>query len=319
MDTIDPELEEAITLDSFLYQKEEGQQIFIDTVESQAAMKQKNIEKLMKMIRSSRMTEFKQVRKGICFYLDYTDVGKKFLYSLKDHDIEVERYFPMHKFNPLVALYVKLIKQSRLDSMIDHMSMSQFYSETELSLWVSRLNTLVDGLRTAMRSVDFIAQTKNYFRRGMMNFKSANQLQNMLFERHSKLLVVRIDLRYDMPIRNGEASYGQFEPISIDETIRHRKAFFRQIYSHPMCRHLLGWCWKLEYGYIRGYHYHVIFFFNGAKVQSDQLFAKALGEFWKKEITESKGSYHNCNVDKNSYKHCGIGMIHRNDIESDLT
>ena len=71
--------------------------------------------------------------------------------------------------------------------------------------------------------------------------------------------------------------------------------------------------WKLEYGFLKGCHYHCIFFFDGSKVIKDAYLASLMGDYWK-EITNDKGYYFNCNKDKlNKYKCVGVGMINHYD------
>jgi hypothetical protein len=78
---------------------------------------------------------------------------------------------------------------------------------------------------------------------------------------------------------------------------------------------MLGYVWKLEYGNFKGFHYHMIFFFDGSKLQKDNKIAELLGNYWQNNITQGNGLYYNCNRDKSIYKNCGIGMINYSDIE----
>jgi hypothetical protein len=85
--------------------------------------------------------------------------------------------------------------------------------------------------------------------------------------------------------------------------------------NNRLGKHMLGYAWKLEYGPDKGWHYHLLFIFDGSNVREDQTLAMFIGDYWKNVITQCRGSYYNCNAFKDSYKTLGIGMINYHDLE----
>ncbi|WP_447874551.1 YagK/YfjJ domain-containing protein [Serratia fonticola] len=80
-----------------------------------------------------------------------------------------------------------------------------------------------------------------------------------------------------------------------------------------MFKACVGYVWKLEYGRYRGFHYHLLVFYDGARVRQDVTLARLLGEYWRDVITAGAGHYHNCNANKARYRFPGIGLLHYTD------
>lgn len=168
---------------------------------------------------------------------------------------------------------------------------------------VVEVNNWLRLFREEANSISHKRLLRNFQRAASKNLKGALDYVNHLFEHHSRLLVVRIDLSYQKAIVKNRA-------IPSDITRLHRKRLFKRVQSHPLFKHCLGYIWKLEYGQYKGFHYHTCFFFNGSKVRRDITLARSIGELWRNEITEGKGLYFNCNAIANSYVQSGIGDIH---------
>jgi hypothetical protein len=145
---------------------------------------------------------------------------------------------------------------------------------------------------------------------------------NKLFDRHARLLVIRIDFGYR---KEDIREYGDFErAIRLEDDIQakylqaqaDRVHLFNNMRSNELFTHLLGYAWRLEYGSLKGFHYHTFFFFDGSKSREDVTIAKSIGEYWVNVITKGRGLYFNCNANKEKYKYLGIGTI--NDFDTKL-
>lgn len=157
-----------------------------------------------------------------------------------------------------------------------------------------------------MKSPSHKRKLRYFQRAASKNLKGALAYVDHLFEHHSRLLVIRVDLSYQKAIVKNSV-------VSADLTRLHRKRFFKRVQSHSLFEHCLGYIWKLEYGQHKGFHYHTCFFFDASKVRADVTLARCIGEFWKREITDGKGLYFNCNAIAHNYAQSGIGDIHYTD------
>lgn len=172
----------------------------------------------------------------------------------------------------------------------------------------ARINRWLKIFREEANSVKHRRTLRNFQRAASKNLKGTLSYVDHLFERHSRLLVVRVDLSYQKAMIKNKR-------ISTDLTRLHRKRLFKQVHAHPLFKYCLGYIWKLEYGRYKGFHYHTCFFFDGSKVRGDIRLARRIGEYWKREITAGQGLYFNCNAIASAYAQSGIGDIHYTDLE----
>ena len=126
-----------------------------------------------------------------------------------------------------------------------------------------------------------------------------------LFERHQKLLVLRIDLHYQerRPLRlrhSPDQLLGQFRRL-----LNNRK-------NNRIFDDFVGYAAKLEFAPRTGFHLHCMFIYNGSERREDVVIAQQIGDYWE-QLTGELGRYYNCNYRKRSYKQPGIGLIHYTD------
>ena len=172
------------------------------------------------------------------------------------------------------------------------------------------IDEFLDGLRGKAQSKEFEKKLNSLNRSVKENHKSLLSYIDALFKRYSRLLVLRVDLNYS------EGNGIEDEPKKFKKYGQVKKDFehfLNNMRSNTLFDHMRGYVWKLEYGRLSGYHYHVIFLFAGSKVREDVNIVMMIGEYWNKTITKGRGRYYNCNDKKEFYTRCGIGMINHYD------
>lgn len=140
------------------------------------------------------------------------------------------------------------------------------------------------------------------------NKKELQHYTSSLINHYSRLLFIRIDLKY--ALNTGHH-------VSIEDFDCHMKNFRELISNKKTCfENLQGNAWALEQGGIEGgLHCHLLLMYDGSQRQNDWYLAKEVGEKWK-AITGGLGEYYSYH-DKETkqrysqYDNLGIGMIHR--------
>lgn len=130
------------------------------------------------------------------------------------------------------------------------------------------------------------------------------------FKQYSRLLVIRLDL-------------GFVDGTTCQWSAEDARANFQKFLNNrrmlALFKNEVGFAWVLECGPEKGFHYHLIFLFNGALSQQDQSIGHAIGQYWKNKINNGSGNYYCSNDNKVMFKEqglLGIGMIHRSDEQA---
>jgi hypothetical protein len=175
----------------------------------------------------------------------------------------------------------------------------------EQMLW-QRCNAFIAHIRKECKSPQFKRRVSYRAAGAHENYESGVAYVDRLFKVKSRYLVIRVDLGY---LKDCHTEVDLMRVRSDFEKMLNNRR------SNKLFKEMAGYIWKLEYGAQKGYHYHCIFFFNGAVVEQDSYYAEMIGKYWVNKITRGAGTMFNCNAKKNKYKHCGIGMIDRTDVE----
>jgi hypothetical protein len=136
------------------------------------------------------------------------------------------------------------------------------------------------------------------------NFKKGQALIDALFRRYARLAVIRIDFNYRTE-----------HPTSLEQTKKDLDRLLNNGRNTEIFHTVVGYIWHLEWAFLSGWHWHVMFFLDGSKTWKDTYVAHQMGKYWEGPITEGRGRHHNCNADKNKYKRIGIGMISHDDAD----
>ncbi len=273
--------------------------------ERNAVLKIKDIEMLVKEISASDEVHFyEKISHGVA-RADLTKTGKRLLMNVWAWE-EIERYYPIHDFTPGVKVFFECTKEYA----------RAFYYRRNLRLFdgspsavIESLNNVVERIRSIVRGCAFKSEQNAHRRLSNKNYKSLLGYIDAIFERRSRVLVLRVDLGYSKLL----AQRSFRESLNFDEVKRHREKLLRLLRRKLPAKTFLGHAWKLEFGLSKSYHYHCVFFLDGSRLREDVAWARTIGELWVGRATEGRGVYYNCNRAKGNYRACGIGMVEHSD------
>lgn len=140
------------------------------------------------------------------------------------------------------------------------------------------------------------------------NLNELTTLINRRFDQYSRLLIIRVDLKYKPEVAL---------TVPIEVVQMHREQLLGDKREDPnVFDGWLSYAWGLEWGEKEGWHYHLLVIYNGAIRRDDVGIGLAIQKRWG-EITKGYGYCYVCNFDKekmNKLGQLGIGMIHRDDV-----
>ena len=136
--------------------------------------------------------------------------------------------------------------------------------------------------------------------------KHRQSLQELIYEaaeNYSKILPIRIDFHLS-------SSVGL--EIARQDFVDYWHTMQNNMRRNQRFKHLITYVAKLEYGYNRGWHMHMLLLFDGQKVKDDYTLSSDIGEYWN-QVVESEnlheGSYYACNMAKRQYDQCALKVI----------
>jgi len=250
--------------------------------------------------------------------IKFTSFGYDLMHAICRGTNRSLSHFPIHDFNPYIKVFFDTIKDGVLADQIisngllrsDNCVCCDEAQHQQFLLIEDGIKTLIDTIRQEVKGPGFRRLVYSQRRVSKKNYKGLVSYIDSLFSRYDRLLVLRVDFAYHM----GNTIT---QPCEISSKYQEAKAdfhhFLNNTKSNGLFKHLIGYVWKLEYGTEKGFHYHVLFFFNGAKIRKDENLAMLIGEYWKNNITQGRGLYYNCNANKHQYSQLGIGLIKYSD------
>lgn len=222
----------------------------------------------------------------------------KMLRKLVKLNIPLDNKFSeIYKLDPYIELAINRIVRAGLYQTYLSQGRAAQYHDAEVLLPL--LNGCVDQIRQEGTGKEFQSKLNNYQRSSNKNYQELTEYVEALFERYSRLLVLRLDLGYQK----------QYSKTTQVEAKRDRERLFENARSNKLFGDVVGYIWKLEHGPDKGFHYHVMLFFDGSKVREDITLACLIGKYWVDVVTKGRGLYFNCNASKWRYRKCGVGMI----------
>lgn len=189
-------------------------------------------------------------------------------------------------------------------------SVNQMYEDfdfsDEESLTDDMLNRCIEDIHLNLKNPP--TRRKQYALEEQVNDRnnSSKKLINSLFDHHGRILALRMDFGYRLDRQH-----------SLQYVCMHRDRLIRLISTknQKIGEALLGYIWKLEYGFDKSYHLHMLILLDGNQLQRDVVLGERIGECWNNDITGGDGTYYNCNAFKDKYKKLGIGKIEHYEIE----
>lgn len=172
----------------------------------------------------------------------------------------------------------------------------------------SILNQIQLGVYDEIHGAIFKEAIRKRVRRSTEHFKSAERYLSQLRKESGRLLVIRLDICFPTELKN----------ISVQEVKSYFSCFSQKL-RRSSSLVFKGYIWKLEYGFNKSFHYHLIIFLCGRKHCHDIKLAQMIGEMWDKTVN-GKNCYFNCHSTKQlkHYRDIVVGRLEQNDhIKSD--
>lgn len=186
-------------------------------------------------------------------------------------------------------------------------------SKESVQTYVELFNHFTEKLKEYVHSAEYKKKIRDRDANKNANKKACIELFNHLIAKFARVLVVRIDfsLKRNMKTILKHASAMEF-PYSRNDLVYLKKCmkkFKNNWRSNKLLNDIQGYIFQYEYSHATGFHIHAYFFFDGDKHWEDITIAKYISDYWK-TITKNQGSTFICNMEKENYKYCAIGMIH---------
>ncbi|WP_404356962.1 inovirus-type Gp2 protein [Methylotuvimicrobium sp. KM1] len=231
---------------------------------------------------------------------------------------EVKEGFPIYGIHPYVNVFVSnaldcnlifAIEQHRAIRKENNLYQVGVDYKAMLNL-IIRMKTFVKQVVESTGTMEFEQFVNKAHCSAKKNHAGMIRYIDSLFEHYARLIVIRLDLHEDSPILCPEDIELKYRQVKKDYQHLQNNAKMNSMFNT-----MVGHIWSLEYGPERGFHYHLVLFFDSSKIKNDVIHAQKIGEYWKSVITNGRGSYWNCNAYKNQYHQCGIGEINYSDVE----
>lgn len=262
-------------------------------------MEVKRIVDMMAKLIRSKGPLFQEWEKSGKKFVHRTRLGDSILLCMKADLRAIDEHFPRHRHSPLYTLFKRFFGRIQM--------MGQGMYPEELPL----VNEAIAKVRAFAKGKALGVHLKDLKRSERKNAVACKGLLDDLRKGYSKILALRVDFGYISTYCPHAGFRGQ--AMTFEQAKVHRDKLLKYVRKGPYSKHLSGYMWKMEYGFEKGYHFHMAFFFDGQQLLKDISIADAIGAYWRNEVTEGKGMYFNCNKKKEAYENCGIGMVNRTD------
>lgn len=238
-------------------------------------------------------------------------------------------YHPGYSFHPALQLFLEQFRNHKV-------CMCQVMRDQPET--IALFDDFVTQLRKVAKEIDLKRKIKNWESKYKKNYKRLIFVEKTVFERFSRVAVIRLDLEYDKSrpsfktandfmLRRGCEAESRFQGylnglsidtpspfdgmVSFEEVQRDRDRLIANMKGKStLFEHLITYAWRIECTPLAGYHLHFVLFFDGAHVRQHKHLAQQIGDYWSAEITEGRGRFFNVNRSwKSDHPRCGVGLI----------
>jgi hypothetical protein len=238
--------------------------------------------------------------------------GAAFIRMLKLGIATMPDHFPDQIFSPRFVLLSKAVKRYCLESFSDADLVASIDVVTGIC---NRLNSCIKMIQDEAQSAKFKTRLIGHTKASMKNYRGSCRFINHLLLKHKRgIRVIRLDLSYKR-----KTALCEFDTkISNEEVFRHRAELIDALPELVHCNALVGYIWKTEYKIAKNFHNHLLIFIDANKLRQDVSIAAAIGEHWKKSITDNRGHYENVNAEylgRMDEVDTYVGLIRSNDTQ----
>jgi hypothetical protein len=206
-----------------------------------------------------------------------------------------------HDFNPWIKMMVVALSHwhpgHRFDVTASGIRISAKDRES--------LDRIARFIRRVSQSPVFKRRLQEERRLALQNDRSACAYMISLFARHSRLLILRVDLYYKGAGR---------EEAQTEEAKASFERFVRMLRTGRIVPEMLGYLFSREVGAERGVHFHLMVVMDGHKYRDADGYTRMIGERWVKDYTgRGRGTFFNCYARRHEYEYNGLGLVHVSD------
>ncbi|CAO1664403.1 Putative uncharacterized protein [Halomonas sp. R57-5] len=176
----------------------------------------------------------------------------------------------------------------------------------ELESKLDLVNRCSEFMQNAINSLEY--RLFKYKQRKAQQYRvnSAHEYIDLIRASYSRIMCIRIDFSY----RKGMFLESDRFNSHVENVKSQWKQMRTALTQGILVPDMVGYILRLEYSFLKGFHYHALIIYNGSLRQQDIVIGKMLGEHWVNSIVPNgDGRYFNCNGSKNRYRKLGVGTI----------
>lgn len=227
-----------------------------------------------------------------------------------------DRYFYSEEIKAWISVRNQFSEKDL--ELLAHLSSLDSANQKSVKKYIALFNMFIERLIQHMQSASYKKKIRDRNTNKQVKKKSCVELLNHLIAKFAKVLVVRMDFSLKRAMETILKHAPSMAPPYSRHDLRALKSLMTKFKNNWRNNTLLnaieGYIFQYEYSQATGFHVHAYFFFDGSKHQEDITIAQYISDYWQK-ITKNQGSCFICNMKKDQYRYCGIGMIHYSDLE----